>query len=186
LRVLLACLLALLPLLAQAGIGFDELARLAAAPERFEGAFRQQKYLAELDTSLESSGRFSFERDRRIRWQILEPIHNELLITPDGISSSQDGEELLRLDAAGNPGVAIVGEILFAVLSAQWPRLEQYFDLTGEIDGSQWHAVLRPRDAAIGQLFERIELRGAQLPREIVLFEKGGDRTTIRLDVAAP
>ena len=51
--------------------------------------FRQQKYLGSLDTSLLSSGRFSYRRAESIHWEILEPIHNELVITPSGLSSRQ-------------------------------------------------------------------------------------------------
>ncbi len=43
--------------------------------------------------------------------------------------------------------------------------------------------MLQPRDAVIGQLFNQVELRGADLLRVIVLHETGGDRTTIHLDV---
>ena len=178
------CLL-LLPVGLQAA-DFAELARLAESPQRLQGEFRQQKYLAALDASLASSGRFSFARDEAIRWEILEPIRNELLITPDGLSSRQGDDELLRLDAATNPGAALLGELLFAVLSADWPRLERHFDVDAEIDEPDWSARLRPRDAAIARLFERVELRGARLLQQVVLYERGGDVTTIRLDATAP
>ena len=77
-----------------------------------------------------------------------------------------------------------MGEIMFAVLSAQWQQLEQYFELSAEIDSGQWQARLQPREALIGQLFERVELRGGRWLQAIVLYERGGDRTSIQLDVA--
>lgn len=184
-RLLAALCLLLLPLLARAETGFEQLARLHAAPAALQGEFRQQKYLAALETSLLSSGRFSFKSGASIRWEILEPIQNELLITPDGLSSRQGEDELLRMDADTNPGAALLGDIMFAVLSADWQRLERYFELDAEIDGAQWRALLRPRDDAIGQLFERVELRGAELLQTIVLYERRGDVTTIQLDMAA-
>ena len=181
--VTLWILLILSPLALRAEISFAQLAQLASSPDQLQGSFRQEKYLATLDTSLLSSGRFSYRRDESIRWEILEPIENELVITPSGLSSRQGDDELLRVDAASNPGAAIFGEIMFAVLSAEWLRLEQYFELSGEIEGQQWRALLQPRDAVIGQLFNQVELRGADLLRVIVLHERGGDRTTIHLDV---
>ncbi len=183
LAVTLTILLTLSPLAVRADISFARLAQLASSPDQLQGRFRQQKYLGALDTSLLSSGRFSYRRDESIRWEILEPIQNELVITPSGLSSRQGDNELLRIDADSNPGAAILGEIMFAVLSAEWSRLEQYFELSGEIDGQQWHAKLQPRDAVIGQIFSQVELRGAELLRVIVLHERGGDRTTIHLDV---
>lgn len=185
----LACallmLLALCPTLARAEISFARLAQLVAAPDELQGSFRQQKYLGALDASLDSSGRFSFRRGESIRWHIVDPIDNELLITPDGLSSRQGDDELLRIDADSNPGVAIIGEIMFALLGAQWQRLAQYFELSGDIDGQQWHAVLQPRDAVVGQFVQRVELRGAEWLQVIVLHEQGGDKTTIHLDIAS-
>jgi hypothetical protein len=185
LAVALPILLTLSPLAALADISFARLAQIASSPDQLQGRFRQQKYLGAVDASLLSSGRFSYRRDESIRWEILEPIRNELVITPSGLSSRQGDNELMRIDADSNPGAAILGEIMFAVLSAEWSRLEQYFELSGEIDGQQWHARLQPRDAAIGQIFSRVELRGAELLRVIVLYERGGDRTTIQLDPLA-
>lgn len=183
--VLAGVLLMLLSAPAPAEISFAGLTRLVRSPVELQGSFRQQKYLAALDTSLLSSGRFSFQRDTAIHWQILEPIENELLITPTSLSSRQGDDELLRIDADSSPGAAIMGEIMFAVLSAQWARLEQYFELSGEIEGQQWHALLQPRDAVIGQFLERVELRGADLLQLIVLHESGGDKTTIQLEHGA-
>jgi hypothetical protein len=183
LAITLSILLTLSPVTAWADISFAGLARLASSPDQLQGRFRQEKYLGALDTSLLSSGRFSYRRGESIRWEILEPIQNELVITPSGLSSRQGDNELLRIDARSNPGAAILGEIMFAVLSADWSRLEQYFELSGDIDGQQWRALLQPRDAVIGQVINQVELRGADLLRVIVLHEHGGDRTTIHLDV---
>ena len=103
---LAGCLLSLVPLVLHAEVGFDQLAQLVESPAQLQGDFTQQKYLAALDTSLQSSGRFSFRRDEAIRWEILQPIQNELVITPAGLSSRQGENELLRIDANSNPGCA--------------------------------------------------------------------------------
>jgi predicted exporter len=70
----------------------------------------------------------------------------------------------------------------FVLLGAQWERLEKYFELSGNIEGQQWQAVLTPRDAIVGQLFNRVELQGAGLLELVVLHEAGGDITRIYLD----
>lgn len=181
-RSLLAGLFLLAPLLAQAEISFMQLSRVASMPDELQGSFHQEKYLAVIDTTLKSSGRYSYRRDESMRWQILEPVQSELLITPHGLSSLQGGDELLRLDADTHPGAAMMGDILFALLGAQWERLERYFDLSGSIEGQQWQAVLMPRDAIVGQLFNRVELQGAGLLELVVLHEAGGDITRIYLD----
>jgi len=167
--------------LAWAAVGFAELAQITTSPKSLQGSFHQQKYLAALDVTLHSSGVFEYRRGESIRWQIEQPIQNELLITPTSLSSRQGDDELLRLDVDSNPATAIMGRILFAVLTAQWQQLADYFTISGEIEGQQWRAELLPEDAVVGRMLERVELRGDELLRVIVLHEQGGDRTTIQL-----
>jgi hypothetical protein len=167
--------------LACAETGFAELSQITASPDSLRGSFHQQKYLVALDVTLQSSGVFEYRRGESIRWQIEQPIKNELLITPTSLSSRQGDDELLRLDINSNPATAIMGRILFAVLTAQWQQLADYFTISGDIEGQQWSAELLPGDAVVGRMFERVELRGDELLRVIVLHEQGGDRTTIQL-----
>ena len=181
-RAAIGILFLLQPLLAQADISFMQLSRIASMPDELQGSFRQEKYLAVIDTSLKSSGRYSYRRGESMRWQILEPIQSELLMTPDGLSSRQGNDEILRLDTGGSPGAAIMGEILFALLGAQWELLQKYFELSGNIEGQQWQAVLIPRDAIVAHLFDRVELQGADFLERVILHETGGDITRIYLD----
>jgi hypothetical protein len=172
----------IIPFVANAEITFSQLKQISTTPEMLEGRFSQEKYLSALDATLKSTGVFTYQRGKSIHWEILEPIQNELVISPVAITSKQADGELLRFDGGLNPTVLVLGEIFFSVLTAEWEVLADYFELSGEIDGQQWHAVLVPIDQTVIQVFSRIELKGGILLREIILFENGGDRTTIHLD----
>jgi len=180
-RLLLAALL-MLSFNASGEISFSQLAQITGMPQKHAGSFVQQKYLQAVDASLESSGVFDYERGKSIRWEILEPIRSELLMTPDGVSDQRNGEQLLQLDAGANPAAAALGEILFALLTADWEMLESHVELSGSVDGENWHAVLEPLDQTAGLVFKRVELSGSGLLEKIVLHESGGDRTTIVLE----
>ena len=171
----------LLPQAIQAEISYEQLAQFSLTPEILEGSFNQEKYIATLDATLISTGVFTYQRDKSIRWEILEPIHSELLMTPSAINSKADNRELMRLDANSNPVAQVISEIFFAVLTADWEKLSPYFELSVTVEGAQWHAVLLPLDQAVAQVFSRVELKGQTLLEEIVLHEKSGDRTTIHL-----
>jgi len=179
---ILGILAMLIPFAADAQVTFSQLAEITTSPERLEGRFRQDKYLAALDATLMSTGVFSYQRGKLIRWEILEPIRNILELTPTAMTTMQADGEILRLDSASNSNAAVLGRIFFSVLTAEWESLSNYFELTGEIEGRQWHAVLVPIDAAVMQVFSLIELTGGDLLQEVILHEKSGDRTTIRLD----
>jgi len=182
-RYFLSALVMMCPLALQADITFTQLAQISTTPENLQGRFSQEKYLAALDVSLMSTGVFTYQRGKSIRWEILEPIQNELVITPSTIINQQGNDELLRLDMDTNPTAAVMGKVFFSVLTAEWAQLSDYFELSGEIEGQQWRAVLVPVDQTIIQMFSRIELEGGSLLRVIILQENSGDRTTIRLDI---
>lgn len=180
----LASLLLLSCLTANAEISFEQLGKLSATPDYLRGDFRQEKYLQALDVALQSTGQFEYSRNEMIRWKTLEPIKTELTMTPGSIVSQQAGQELLKLNSKTNPAVVVLSEILFSVLTAEWGKLSAYFELQGELEGSEleegeWHAVLLPSDQSVAQFVERVELRGDSLLRTVVLFEKDGDRTRI-------
>jgi hypothetical protein len=181
-RYFFSVLVLIFPFVANAGITYSQLAQVSTTPENLEGRFSQQKYLDALDATLVSTGVFSYRRGKSIRWQTLEPIRNELVMTPATITSKSGDGELLRLDHSSNPTAAVLGKIFFSVLTAEWEVLSDYFELSGKIDGQQWHAVLVPMEQSVKQVFSRIELKGEIILREIILYEKSGDRTTIRLD----
>ena len=180
-RRLFSALVLFFPWAAQAEISYARLAQLVQTPEVLEGSFSQVKYLGSLDATLVSSGKFTYQRGKSLRWEILQPIENKLLITPTSISSQQGNRELMNLDAENNPVARVIAEIFFAVLTAEWEKLAPYFELSGSIDGEQWHVVLLPTDQAVAQVFSRVELKGLDLLEEIVLHEVSGDRTMIEL-----
>ncbi|MDH3759449.1 MAG: outer membrane lipoprotein carrier protein LolA [Gammaproteobacteria bacterium] len=181
-RLALIAVLLALSCGARGEISFSQLAQITGIPDKHGGSFVQEKYLQVVDASLESRGVFDYERGKSIRWEILEPIQSELLLTPAGISSDDSGESLLQLDASANPAVAALGEIFFALLTADWEMLESHLELSGSIDGDKWHAVLEPLESTTRLVFTRVELHGGKLIEKIVLHESSGDRTTIRLD----
>ena len=180
-RVALPLLLLLTLTPVRAELGFDTLAEVTTSPETLQGSFTQVKYLASLDTELNSTGVFEYRRGESIRWRIEKPIENELIMTPERISSRQGDQELIRLELDNNPAAAVLGQVLFAVLMTEWQQLEHYFAVDGSIDDGQWQARLLPRETLANQVIHQVDLKGDALLREIVLQELSGDTTTIHL-----
>lgn len=165
-----------------AELSFEQLNEIVSTPGYLQGEFSQQKYLTELDATLNSSGVFSYQRDQSIRWQTVQPIQNVLIMTPQSIISRQGDNEIVNLEAASNPAVAILSDIFFSVLMAEWQTLSSYFSMSGTLEGQQWQVELLPVDKTIMQLISRVELRGDTLLRTLVFYENNGDRTIINFD----
>jgi len=162
------------------GMSFDTLEQQTRSPETLKGIFSQEKYLSAFELTLNSSGHFVYQKGRSIHWQTLEPVANELILTPDSIVNRQDGEELMRLEAKEGATIGIFSQIFFSVMTANWAQLERYFSLQGESDGEHWQVELTPTDIRFLQVIQKVELSGRELMEQVVLHEQNGDRTLIR------
>lgn len=181
-KLYLLCLLLFVSIDSYADVTFEELNDITTTPEYLEGQFVQVKYLSELDASLTSSGVFNYQRGKSIHWETIEPIKNVLLMTPESIINSQGSNTIVSMQAGSNPAVTILSDIFFSVLTAEWEQLSTYFALSGTLADKQWQVELTPIDKTVMQVVSRVKLTGDSLLRELIFFEKSGDRTTINFD----
>ncbi|MBJ7538697.1 outer membrane lipoprotein carrier protein LolA [Marinomonas transparens] len=164
----------------------DELKAITSTPNTLSGTFTQAKYLAQLDTSLRSTGEFHYLRDKEITWHTLTPIDSRLKLTPETMSNYQNGKQVNKMDSGSNPVVAILSDIFFAVMTAQWQVLETYFTVNTKVADRQWQATLTPLNANIGSFANKIILQGDQYLRHITLYEAEGNRTQIDFSQLQP
>lgn len=160
----------------------DDLKALTTTPEKLSGTFSQSKYLAQLETSINSSGSFNYIRDKKIVWHTLTPINSTLELTPKTMLSYQDGEQVNKLDSDTNPVVAVFSDIFFGVMTAQWQILEVYFSVSAEVSDGQWKATLVPVDESIGGFINKVTLEGDKYLQQITLYEPEGNITHITFD----
>tara|TARA_R110000772_G_scaffold58136_5_gene131639 strand:- start:1940 stop:2521 length:582 start_codon:yes stop_codon:yes gene_type:complete len=160
---------------------FDVVAlnQLTLSPGSLSGQFSQQKYLADFDMQLASSGEFDYTKNQSVNWHTLVPIENKITMTPQSITSVQGNTQVMHLQADSNPVVSVLSDIFFSVLTSQWQQLEVYFTLSGQIDDGQWQVVLIPKDSAISQAVSKIELQGDTYLRHLKFIENNGDYTDI-------
>lgn len=198
-RSLLLFLLLSCSTLSQAELTFEQLKEVTLTPETLNGTFVQEKYLSSVDASLISSGTFHYLRNQSIQWITLEPIQNELLMTPTSLVNKQGSEELMRLESTATPALTVISNLFFSVLTAEWQQLSDYFELSGTLQESAphkqqgdpaqkqpWHATLIPIEPTIQQVVSKVELKGDLLLEEVILHEPGGDRTQIRFENLIP
>lgn len=167
-------------------ITFDQLAEIAAPPEALHGRFIQKKYLQIVDAHLLSSGVFNYTQGKALHWETQEPIKSELIIDKASVISKQSGNVTSEIKSADNPSVAVINEVLFAVLTAQWSLLSKHFLLSGSVAGENWIARLTPKQAAIQKVVSGIEIKGDRLLKQLTLLQVGGDTTTIDFEPIEP
>ena len=147
-----------------------------------EGKFEQSKYIADLDTTLDSSGLFSFVPDKGLRWSILKPVSTNLRITPNEIVERQDGEEVMRMNVDEQPMTRAISDVFFAIFGGDWDALEKRFTIRSMQETSPWRLELEPKDELLKSYLNTIELQGSEYLEVLILSESNGDRTRIQLN----
>ncbi|WP_027348846.1 LolA family protein [Halotalea alkalilenta] len=174
LRLLFAVLLALpaFNALANASVDTATLAQALADDEPNSGRFIQRRYLADLDTTLESEGRYEYQRGERMTWRLERPVVETLSISSEGVE--RDGRPLEGLPAE-------VSRLILSLLDGDFAALESRFTITLEGTTQSWRATLIPRDEQLRQHLEHAELQGGARITKLGLWLGQGDRQTIEL-----
>lgn len=172
---LMALLLLVLPLPALA-FGLDDLQAQLGQTKAIEGRFEQQRYLADLDTSLASSGHFTYQRGERVVWVLEAPVEDRLIFTPDSASAldeSSDTHNDRRRDQ--------VAAMFLRLLGGDWQALAGRFEIAIEGDADDWRVNLTPKSAALRERITGIELRGGRYLEHLELHAANDDVLEVRL-----
>ncbi|OHV10550.1 LolA family protein [Kushneria phosphatilytica] len=164
-------LLLILPGLARA-MTLDTLEQQLSSQGNVSGTFDQQRYLADLDTAIKGHGRYAFEQGERVRWHLLAPVDQDLVLDRQGI---EQGGEMFRDDPAG------VARLILQVLQGDLNALRSRFEI--DITGSpgDWQAHLTPRSDTLRRYLDHLDLSGDRHMRHVRMAMHNGDRLDITL-----
>lgn len=144
------------------------------------GQFTQRKTVQGFKQPLQSSGDFVVARGKGIAWLVRKPFASTLIVKPDSLlSRGADGRVAMQMKAQDEPVLRTINAMLFAVMAADLELLGQYFEVTGQVQGSNWTLHLVPRDAMLAQWLQAVDLRGQQFVQEVQLQEARGDHSQI-------
>jgi len=146
------------------------------------GQFTQRKTVQGFKQPLQSSGDFVVARGKGIAWQVRQPFASTLIVKPDSLMSrGADGSVAMQMKAQDEPVLRTINAMLFAVMAADLAQLGQYFEVSGQVQGSSWKLHLVPRDAMLAQWLQAVDLSGQQFVQEVQLQETRGDRSLISI-----
>lgn len=147
---------------------------------RIRAGFRQTKRVALLTDPLVSTGRFTFERPDRVRWEMVTP---EPLIVEIAGSSLRAGPPGAVADVDAGPAVGLFRDLGGIFAGASDYAGEERFTLGAGTSGP-WSFVLTPRDPSVARVIRGIDIEldsASGGPRRVAIIESGGDRTEIEL-----
>lgn len=161
----------------------ERLSRAAAGVKSLESDFIQEKDLAMFATSIRSRGHLAFMRERRLRWELLEPTASGFVLNGEQgrrWHALQEEDEPFNINDA--PLMAAISKQLLAWFRADFDWLQQQFRIE-LLEAAPARLRLRPLDE--GGPLKEIEIRFAADDRSItrvVLTEPDGDRTRMMFE----
>ncbi|WP_109994773.1 outer membrane lipoprotein carrier protein LolA [Salinisphaera sp. LB1] len=172
-------------LAAQSGQGDMPALGQEASGHVLRGRFVQHKHLAELDRALVSRGHYVVARNRGLLWQVDKPVHSTLVITPQSLTESSQGQQTAHISAQQQPALGAVASILLAVFQGNTDQLSRYFKIQRpDQDSSGKTLTLTPRTDAVKHFITRLKISGGDSVRRIRIDQPGGDYSIIDLHPA--
>lgn len=165
-----AVLCLLVPAAAWATPSEDALAERLAANAPQCGRFEQSRWLADLDTRLDSRGHFQ-RREEGLVWQTTAPVQDRVVL-------SADNEDLPR-------GFQVIAPVFSGLVSGDWQALERHFtiELSGELEA--WRASLTPNETAVAERLTQLRVSGSRQVERVELEFSDGDRLELTLSPIA-
>jgi outer membrane lipoprotein-sorting protein len=168
-----------------ASFDLDTLMRSLAQVKSSEATFVEKRQVAQLDQTLESSGRLSFSAPDTFVRETLKPRRERLAVVGNQLTMSQNSRSRsTTLDSV--PEAAVIVEAIRGTLTGNRETLEHYF--TTQLSGAaeRWQLDLVPREARLrGQVAQlRVSGRQGQL-QEVQMTMADGDRSVMQITPVA-
>lgn len=130
------------------------------------GRFEQTRWLADLDTQLDSRGVFQ-RRDDALIWHTRSPVNDRLELSAD--------------DPQLPIGLQVMLPVFNGLLSGDWQALERYFSVTLEGQLNDWQAQLTPKGSRLAERLDTLQVSGTSSVDNVEIGFTGGDRLELAL-----
>lgn len=152
--------------------------------QTLHSAFVQEKYLSMFEETLNSTGKFYYQKPDQLRWELIEPVGSGFVIKGDeGQRWHQriEGSESFKLDQ--DPAMALIAEQLFAWAKADLDWIEKNYHLS-VMSEQPIQLKLVPRESA-AQFLSHLLITFDQQDRYVVaveIHETDADMTRINFN----
>lgn len=144
------------------------------------GSFTQRKYLKGIPKPLKSSGDFIVAREQGIYWHTKLPFDSEFILTRSSMVQLDGGTTAVRLSAAQQPGLRVVGDVFFSIFNLDPTALASNFALFGQAGKrGAWVLGLSPKNTALASVINAAVINGNVRVETVELWDAHGDRTEI-------
>lgn len=158
-----------------------DLMQLLAQTRSGQARFVERKYIALLDTPVESSGELSFTAPDRLEMRTLKPRPQAMLLVGSRLTLEQDGRQR-TVDLQSYPEVAAFVEGIRGTLAGDRQALEKVYRVHLIGTPARWQLMLEPRDPGMRRIISSIRIGGSQADVTTVAYEHAdGDRSEMQI-----
>ena len=144
-----------------------------------EYAFTQDKYLADADSHLVSSGKALFVKNKGIIWKQQNPFEIKIVINDKEFLEIID-DEVSKLSFTDNPQMFSISKLIMSLINMDIKNLSDDFKYTLDGTINHWEIRLIPIDPTLKKVFRKILLKGESSISEVILESTTDDITTLR------
>jgi len=147
------------------------------------GRFVERRYLAILNTPLESSGTLLYIAPGRLEKHMLLPRQESLTLDGDTllIENKETGQQR-RVALQEQPVVWAFVESIRSTLAGDLQTLNRFYEVSLEGDASRWRLRLKPTEPRMREVASEIRVSGnSNWVGVIEILDAGGDRSVMTI-----
>ncbi len=155
--------------------------QMAKSLQSIQSDFHQEKYMDFLNVSLESEGKFWFQKENMLRWEYTKPF-NYIVIINDGVVQISDEGREQEFRIKGNRIFEQVNKIIVASMSGDVVE-DESFDVEFFENPDLYLVKMKPLQKEVAQVINEMEMyfeKESLHMSKIIMKEPNGDHTVIR------
>lgn len=161
---------------------FESVCRNLSEHPNMIGNFSQVKTISAVNRSMKSSGTFIFSLDG-IMWKTQKPFPSTMVVGMTSVKQTLANGKETVIDASSNQIFTSISTTLSAMFSGKSEVLQNNFDVDFISAGSDWKAVLSPKDSMVKKILVSLSISGKATENSadlnsIVMTEATGDTIT--------
>lgn len=161
---------------------FESVCRNLSEHPNMIGNFSQVKTISAVNRSMKSSGTFIFSLDG-IMWKTQKPFPSTMVVGMTSVKQTLANGKETVIDASSNQIFTSISTTLSAMFSGNSEVLQNNFDVDFTSAGSDWKAVLSPKDSMVKKILVSLSISGKATENSadlnsIVMTEATGDTIT--------
>lgn len=161
---------------------FESVCKNLSEHPNMTGNFSQIKTISAVNRSMKSSGTFIFSLDG-IMWKTEKPFPSTMVVGMTSVKQTLANGKETVIDASSNQIFTSISTTLSAMFSGNSDVLQNNFDVDFNFSGSDWTAVLSPKDNMVKKILTSLSISGKATStsadlNSIVMKESSGDTIT--------